>query len=153
MSIIDWIQRQLPPVLFRTEVLLAIGIGSFLFAMISLFLVGWLLVRIPADYFVSKDTDKTKTYTWRFILLAIIKNIAGTILIMLGILLSLPGVPGQGILTILIGITLMSFRGKRRMQLWILRRRGVVSTINRLRHRSGRQPLILPEPAQSSSAS
>ena len=39
------------------------------------------------------------------------KNMAGVLLVVLGILLSLPGVPGQGILTILLGIMLLDFPG------------------------------------------
>jgi hypothetical protein len=66
---------------------------------------------------------------------------------LLGIALSLPGVPGQGLLTILIGAMLLDFPGKRRCEKWILRRRGVLSTINKLRARRGCPPLILDAPA------
>jgi hypothetical protein len=34
----------------------------------------------------------------------------------MGIILALPGVPGQGILTVLIGVMLLEFPGKRRLE-------------------------------------
>ena len=39
------------------------------------------------------------------------KNILGLFLVALGVVLSLPGVPGQGLLTILLGIMLLDFPG------------------------------------------
>jgi hypothetical protein len=57
--------------------------------------------------------------------------------------LSVPGVPGQGILTILIGAMLIDLPGKRKAEKWLLRHRRVLSAINRLRARYGRPPLVL----------
>ena len=75
------------------------------------------------------------------------KNLFGVFLVALGIVLSLPGVPGQGVLTILMGAMLLDFPGKRRVERWLLRRRGVFTSINRLRARFGRRPLELDAPA------
>ena len=79
-------------------------------------------------------------------------------LIVLGVVLSLPGVPGQGLLTMLLGLMLTSLPGKRRVELWILRHKPVAKTVNRLRERFHRAPLRLeleqtaesPRPSSSS---
>jgi hypothetical protein len=63
------------------------------------------------------------------------------------VLLSLPGVPGQGILTILIGVMLLDFPGKRRLERWLVRRPAVFKGINRIRARFDKPPLVLDEPA------
>jgi hypothetical protein len=61
----------------------------------------------------------------------------------LGIVLSLPGVPGQGLLTILLGIMIMDFPGKDRLEQKLLSRPSIVNAINRLRARFDKPPLVL----------
>ncbi len=46
----------------------------------------------------------------------------GLFLVLLGGVLSVPGIPGQGILTALIGLVLLDFPGKRRLEQKILSR-------------------------------
>jgi hypothetical protein len=71
------------------------------------------------------------------------KNVAGWLLIALGIVLSLPGVPGQGLLTVLLGVMLVDFPGKDRLEQKLLSRPGIINTINRLRGRFGKPALEL----------
>jgi len=71
------------------------------------------------------------------------QNVAGVVLFVLGFIMALPGVPGQGILTMLIGLTLVSFPGKRRLELRLIRRPAVFRAVNELRARFGHPPLEL----------
>lgn len=71
------------------------------------------------------------------------QNVAGVVLVLLGFVMALPGVPGQGILTMLIGLTLISFPGKRRLEQWLIRRPSVLRGVNQLRARFGHPPLQL----------
>ena len=73
----------------------------------------------------------------------IAKNIFGIFLIVLGILLSLPGVPGQGILTILLGLIMIDIPGKRPIEARIIKRPTVLAAVNKLRDRYGKPPLEL----------
>jgi hypothetical protein len=57
--------------------------------------------------------------------------------------MSLPGVPGQGILTILLGLIMMDIPGKRPFETGLVKRPKVLQSINRLRERFGKPPLIL----------
>ena len=41
----------------------------------------------------------------------ILKNLLGVLLVILGGIMTLPGVPGPGILTILLGVMLLNFPG------------------------------------------
>jgi len=54
------------------------------------------------------------------------------VLVVLGIIMALPGVPGPGILTIVLGVMLLNFPGKRRLERWLIRRPMVLSAMNRL---------------------
>jgi hypothetical protein len=71
------------------------------------------------------------------------KNIGGILLVALGIVLSLPGVPGQGLLTVLLGIMLLDFPGKHRLEQKLLSRPSIVNAINKLRARFDKKPLEL----------
>ena len=123
-----------------------IGAGLFLGSFIaSLVLVSFVLVRLPANYFHPDHarefmSDKPWAVRWGGL---IVKNAVGFILIILGIVMSLPGVPGQGILTILLGLLMMDIPGKRPLETKIVSRPAVRNKINALRERFGKPPLIL----------
>ena len=78
------------------------------------------------------------------IVLFVVKNLAGWLLIAVGLFLSIPGVPGQGLLTILMGVLFIDFPAKYRVERWLVSRRGVLPLLTRLRTRFGRPPLELP---------
>jgi hypothetical protein len=123
-----------------------IGLGIFLGTiLVSVLVVGFILVRLPATYFLDSHcrdlwVDRHPYLRW---LGKVLKNLVGVLLVLAGIV-QLVG-PGQGILTMLIGIMLLDFPGKARLERKILRRPGVLKTINGLRARYGRPPLILDE--------
>ena len=119
-----------------------IFVGTFF---INLAIVSFILVKIPADHF-SKNR-KTKFWSGPHPLLhaagVVGKNIGGLLLVAIGIVLSLPGVPGQGLLTVLLGIMLLDFPGKHRLEQKLLSRPSIVNAINRLRARFDKPPLEL----------
>ena len=95
-----------------------IVVGFVITFTLSLAVVGVLLVRLPATYFLDRHQrglwiDQHPAVRWSGIVL---KNVLGIGLIALGAVLSLPGVPGQGLLTILLGVMLLDFPGKRRLE-------------------------------------
>jgi hypothetical protein len=69
------------------------------------------------------------------------KNLAGVVLVLLGLIMAIPGVPGQGLLTAVIGITLLNLPGKLRLERRLLRIAALRRGINRLRARFTRPPL------------
>jgi hypothetical protein len=112
---------------------------------ISLAIVSVIMVKIPADYFKKNRSRKVlPTYNPAVRFLAVLgKNVLGILLVVLGIILSLPGVPGQGILTILLGIMLLDFPGKRGLEHKLVSRPQVLKTINKLRQKFGKPKLVL----------
>ena len=104
-----------------------------------------LLMALPADYFKTGERiSRIKNPVIR-ICLASLKNLFGGLLIIVGILLSLPGVPGQGILTILTGLIISDFPGKRRLERRLVRVPVVLSAANQIRSRFKRPPLVLDD--------
>ena len=56
--------------------------------------------------------------------------------------LSLPGIPGPGVLIIFVGIMLLDFPGKRELERRLVSRPGILGKINGLRTRYGKPPLV-----------
>jgi hypothetical protein len=125
-----------------------IVIGVLLFVVtfaVSLAIVSFIVVRIPANYFHKdhpRDLWSDRHPAIRF-LGFFGKNLLGLVLVVLGIVMSIPGVPGQGILTILLGIMLLDFPGKRDLERKLVSRPQVLNAINKLRHRFGKPELVL----------
>lgn len=111
----------------------------------SLLLIPWLAARIPPDYFSEKKRPHSPLHaqhpaTW--VTLAILRNLLGAILVIAGIAMLL--LPGQGILAIVMGVMLLNFPGKYRLERWIIRKPAVHKPINWLRRKSKREPLEIP---------
>lgn len=114
------------------------------FAVVT-FIVSLIMVQIPANYFHSDYehhflTDKNPILRWTVI---IIKNIIGVILILLGIVMMFPGVPGPGVLTVLIGLILIDLPGKRKIEALIINRPTILNAVNNLRTRYNKEPLLI----------
>ena len=140
---IDWITEKWTALAWGD-----IGIAVLLFLVslaISFGALALVMVKIPAEYF--SETYKREFLTDRPFLVrwgaVIAKNILGVFLICLGILLSLPGVPGQGVLTILLGLIMVDIPGKRPLEAKIIQRPTVLAAINKLRAKYDKPPLIL----------
>lgn len=110
----------------------------------TLIVVPFLVVRMPSDYFSHRERRKMIYSGQHPVIRGVLfigKNLLGYIFIIVGIIMLV--LPGQGILTIVIGITLLNFPGKYRLERWLVVRRPVLRSINWLRRRSKRTPLIL----------
>ena len=125
---------------------IALAIGLFLLSLtLSFVAIAIVMVKIPANYFSShykQDFLPGSHWTVRWGAV-IVKNIFGVFLIILGIMLSLPGVPGQGILTILLGLIMIDIPGKRPLEARIIKRPTVLAAVNRLRAKYGKPELVL----------
>ena len=123
-----------------------VGVILFLITFIgSLGLVSLILVKLPADYFCShydRQLWSGRAPALR-IAAAVGKNVLGVLLIVLGIIMALPGVPGQGLLTVLLGVMLVDFPGKDRLEQKLLQRPAIRNSIDKLRARFGKPPLLL----------
>ncbi|MFN2530786.1 MAG: hypothetical protein ABR555_05785 [Pyrinomonadaceae bacterium] len=125
---------------------LLLGILIFVITfVINLAIVSFILVKLPPDYF--KKTHKTEFWCGPrpalHAAMMVGKNALGILLVVLGMLLSIPGVPGQGLLTILLGIMLLNFPGKRRFEQKLIGRPHVLKSINGLRKKFDRPPIEL----------
>ncbi len=122
--------------------LIAVSIATLLGSLVA---VPWILVQIPSDYFLRTSREPTLLDGMSPVLRAILivlKNGLGAVLIAGGIAMLV--LPGQGILTILLGVSLIDFPGKYRLERKLVRQEAVHRSINWVRRRRGREPILIP---------
>jgi len=123
-----------------------LGLVSLITFFGSLIIVPWLIVRIPPEYFVNPD-HPTRAAAIRHpalrVLYLVAKNLLGAVLVVSGILMLF--LPGQGLLTILVGAVLLNYPGKFKIERWIVTRPHIWRLINRIRRYAGHAPLVLKE--------
>jgi hypothetical protein len=128
----------------ENEVLLAwLGGTGMLMFLGSLVAVPVIVAWMPEDYFVRLSAGPLERGPLRKGLHGL-KNLLGAFLLLAGLLLLL--LPGQGILTMVIGLGLIDFPGKRRLQIRLVRVPRIRNSIQWLRARVHHRPLILPAP-------
>lgn len=117
---------------------------SLLTFVISLVTLPLLVARIPADYFCH---DRRIPNAWNnahpvlLLLMMGLKNLLGLTLLVSGIAMLV--LPGQGILTIAMGLLLMDYPGKFRLERRIVAIPAILRGLNWLRARKKVPPLII----------
>lgn len=118
------------------------AIVSAVMLALAVVITPWLVSRLPADYLSRSRPSsggrcgRRGVFAWARL---VVRNVLGGACVALGSLLLV--LPGQGILTILIGVLLMDFPGKLRMERWFLSRPRVLRAVNWVREQRGVDPL------------
>ena len=107
--------------------------------------IPWVVARLPHDYF-----NQSKREVWRFsaqepwyaLVLGGVKNVLGALLVLLGVVMLVT--PGQGLLTLLVGLLMMNFPGKYQLERWLVCRPGILAALDWLRKRRGQPPFDPP---------
>jgi hypothetical protein len=115
------------------------GFGLFFF-LGSLITMPLLIIGMAEDFFVRAEKAFPRTLFRQ--ILHILKNVVGYGLIAAGVLMLI--LPGQGLLTIAVGVSLIDFPGKRRLEIRLVRIRQVATSIAWIRGVAGRPPLQIP---------
>lgn len=118
---------------------------SLLLAIFTVLAVPWVVTLLPRDYFAREQRR-----VWRLtagdtifgLVTGLLKNLLGLLLIILGLVMLVT--PGQGVLTLLIGLLLINFPGKYRVERWLVLQPGVFRGLNWLRQKRGHEPFDIP---------
>ncbi len=125
-----------------TETILWLAGISLVAFIVSILVLPVIIIQLPADFFARQPIERAQLSPTRLIL-KVLKNLLGAFFLLVGIIMLF--IPGQGILTMLFGISLMDFPGKRRLQNKIVRMPRVYRSLNWLRMKAERAPFVLPE--------
>lgn len=116
--------------------------ASIVVLVASMFIIPAVVARIRPDYFAHHKRPERSWINLPPLVRVIIhigKNILGVILMLAGLAMCV--LPGPGVVTLLIGFSLLDFPGKYRFERWLVSRPAIHRPINWLRRRSGREPL------------
>lgn len=121
-----------------------LGLASLVMFVGSLVLLPVVVARIPRDYF-TRETRPPPVWGQSHVAVRaaamLLKNAIGILLLLAGIAMLL--LPGQGLLAIFLGIMLLDFPGKFRFQQWLIGRPSLLRSINWMRRRANREPLLV----------
>jgi hypothetical protein len=120
--------------------LVVLSIVGFIGSLIAIPLI---LVRLPPHYFDERHPRKWMENHHPALRLIghVVKNAVGFVLLAAGIAMLV--LPGQGILTMLIGLSLVDFPGKRQLERKLIGQPAVLNTINKVREKFGQPPLTV----------
>jgi len=119
--------------------LIAFSVMAFVGTLIA---IPAILIRLPPDYFQNHHHKPWFANHHPVVrtLGLLVKNIVGIIFLFAGIAMLF--LPGQGLLTMLLGILFIDFPGKHRLEQKIIQHPKVLQTINAFREKAGKPPFI-----------
>lgn len=128
------------------DILWPLGLLSLAFLVVGIVLLPVIVVRLPGDYLLRDKRSVRRRFArmtigGRIYLLA--KNLFGGLLVLAGIVMLVT--PGQGLISIVVGVGMLDVPQKRRLLKLLAGRPGVLRTVNRFRARFGQPPLQPPD--------
>jgi archaellum biogenesis protein FlaJ (TadC family) len=139
-ALLSWIESHQTLTLVLAGASLLTFIGSILVLPV-------LVAAMPEDYFLDARRHQSRLrrlHPLIYLALRILKNVLGWLLVLCGILMLV--LPGQGLLTILVGLVLSDFPGKFALERRLAGNPRIMAAFNWLRRRAGRSPLQAPAP-------
>lgn len=141
-AVLATIQQWIP-----VDLLISLTVASAVGFIGSLIAIPLILVRLPADYFDTRTPRHWMKDHHPLLRLMglVVKNIVGAVFLLAGFAMLF--LPGQGLLTMLIGISLMDFPRKRELEAKMVGQPTLLGVINAMRQKFHKPPLTLaPDP-------
>ena len=142
-AIIDWFSD-------HQALLWWVSAASVALLLVSPVVAIWFVSRLPRNYFIQQHRRPLGSWDgYPAIRMALLvgKSILGAVLVLVGLIMLVA--PGQGLLTIVVGLMLLEFPGKFRAERWLATRRGVWRSLNWLRKKAGKSQLQSPRDSDS----
>lgn len=117
--------------------------GTFL---VSLLLIPFLVSKAPAGYFLTHASiveKRHKRHPAIALMIKILRNGFGSFLCFAGVIMLF--LPGQGLLTILIGVSLLDVPGRHKIFHLLIHRPALQHGLNWIRRKTKRPPFQFPE--------
>ena len=113
------------------DILIWLTIASLVMFVASIFLIPKFLKNMPIDYFINPKYHQVEVKGFKQIMIFIIKNIIGLFFIIIGVIMIFT--PGQGVISIIIGLFLMQFKGKFYLEKKLIQNNITFNTLNWIR--------------------
>jgi len=115
--------------------------GSTILLLLSIVATPWIVARLPEDYLLQRD-GKAPAHPLIRVSIDALRTLFGAALVSLGVLMLV--IPGPGLITLLMGLSIARFPGKHRLLRYVASRETVYSSLNWMRKRYGKPPLLHP---------
>ena len=129
----DWIRD-------NDQLIQWVGIVSIFLFFLSLFLLRYVILRLPEDYFIKVSSNSKSL---KKIIVRIAKNALGFLLTICGIILLFT--PGQGMITILIGLCLIDLAFVNQWKKKMIYNSKVQKALNWIRSKKSVKPFNFPK--------
>lgn len=116
-----------------------VGAASIGMLMISALITPWFVAQLPPDHF-SRPPPSAQPKSFQRLLLQLARNSLGAILLIAGLLMLI--IPGPGLITLVLGLTVSDFSAKHRVIRQFLNRPGVMDSLNWMRRKYRRPPFL-----------
>ena len=114
---------------------------STVLLLVTILATPWLVAMLPSGYFITQESRARKN-SIAHVFLTCLRSLIGLVLVLIGIVMLV--IPGPGLITLLVGLSLAEFPGKRRLLKYIATRPSVFKSLNWMRKRHDREPFELP---------
>lgn len=119
-----------------------LALGSIIFLLLSIILIPKWIARIPHDYFTyRKRKSFSESSGIRQVFISIAKNLTGLVLVFSGAIMLL--LPGQGLLTMFVGLLLLNFPGKYRLERALIKNPTILAGLNWIRRKQNVTELVI----------
>lgn len=135
----------LPFQISYTTLFEGLGLLSLVTFLISMLLIPFLISRASSNYFLIHATiveQRHKRHPAIALLIKIMRNSLGCILCLAGFIMLF--LPGQGVITMLIGVSLLDVRGRQKMLDALIHRPSLQQALNWIRQKTGQPPFNFP---------
>ncbi len=119
------------------QVWVGVSVGSLVMSIIGVAAVPWLVCRMPVDWFARPPRslrERLEAEPGPMVL----RNALGLFLVLVGVALLF--LPGQGVLTIVLGLVLTDLPVRDRGLRWVATRPGLAKQLQSWRQKAGVQP-------------
>ncbi|MCS5592089.1 MAG: hypothetical protein NZ775_06180 [Gammaproteobacteria bacterium] len=123
---------------YEEYVVLVVTVSALVFV-VSLIFAPFLISKIPQDYFTNPQFHKLEIKHFGHLVAVVIRSFFGFLLALLGLVMLFT--PGQGILAIIVGLFLMEFPGKKRLERRIIENDAAFKGLNWMREKFKQPPL------------
>jgi archaellum biogenesis protein FlaJ (TadC family) len=134
-----------PLIAFLNDHAVLLMTASAISLVVGLLLLPVFITRIPVDYFSHPHRQRlsaSSRHPLIRLLIVGIKNLLGIVFVVAGLLMLF--LPGQGLLTLLVGLIIMNYPGKFALEGWLIQRPYVLPAVNWLRTKYNHPPLLAP---------
>lgn len=119
--------------------LLGLSVASGAMLALSALALPWLIGRLPADYFLRvSHPDSRRLHLRAHPIRRLAKNALGATLAVAGVLMLF--LPGQGLLTLVVALTLLEFPGKARLERRLIETDNLFAALNWIRRKAHKEP-------------